>query len=239
LTATRQQVYIFLAFRFSIFDETSTDRVYFSRKAGLSTWEPRFSRRYLWLMASKFLRDWWTYILVAIIVIMGVEIVYLVVQNNRLRAIIEDPKKYFKALSQNDVVPSITAQDIEGNDVSLRYSTEAPHTLLFWFSPGCSVCEDNIGVWNGIYREFGSENLRILGMCAGTPEEAREYVAVNGVEFPVISAGDRYIMETYKGNVLPQTVAISPVGAVLGVWPGVLSRTQEDEIAALLQQLQP
>ena len=189
-------------------------------------------------MAPKFLKDWWTYILVAIIVIMGVEIVYLVVQNRRLRAIIEDPKRYFKALSQNDVVPSFTGQDIEGNDVSIRYSAEAPHTMLFWFSPGCSVCEDNLGLWNRIYGEFSSENLRVLGMCAGTPEEAREYVAVNGVEFPVMCAQDQYIMETYKGNILPQTVAISPRGTILKVWPGVVGQTQEDEIMALLQQLQ-
>ncbi|UCD93389.1 MAG: TlpA family protein disulfide reductase [Candidatus Zixiibacteriota bacterium] len=190
-------------------------------------------------MAPKFLKDWWTYILIAIIAVMGVEIVYLVIQNRRLREIIEDPKKYFKALSQNDVVPSFTARDIEGNDVSLRYSAEAPHTLLFWFSPGCSVCKENIDLWNEIHRGFSSDNLRILGMCAGSPEEAREYVAANGLEFQVMCADDPYIMETYKGNVLPQTVAISPVGAVLGVWPGAVGQTQEKEIMAIVQQLQP
>ena len=190
-------------------------------------------------MAQKFLKDWWTYILIAIIVVMGVEIVYLVIQNRRLREIIEDPKKYFKALSQNEVVPSITAHDIEGNDVSLNYSAEAPHTMLFWFSPGCSVCKENVDLWNEIYRGYSSDNLRILGMCAGTPEEAREYVEANGLEFPVMCASDPYIMETYRGNVLPQTVAISPVGAVLRVWPGEVSRRQESEIMALLQQLQP
>ena len=76
-------------------------------------------------------------------------------------------------------------------------------------------------------------------MCVGTPGEAREFVSAHGLEFPVICAGDPYILRSYKGNVIPQTVLISPEGTVIGAWPGTLEKDQEGKILALLDQFQP
>lgn len=190
-------------------------------------------------MASKFPRDRWTLILIAIIIVMGVEIVYLVSQNQKLKAVVEDPKKYFSVLSQDEVVPSFTAQDINGDDISVRYSSDAPYTLLFWFSVGCSVCEENFEFWNRLYGEFNGEKVRFLGMCPARPDEIREFVAEHSLEFPVMCAGDPFIMERYKGNVLPQTVVITPEGKILDAWPGIVGEEQEGKVLALLQQLQP
>lgn len=188
-------------------------------------------------MQSITSKDRWTIILIAIIVIMGIEIVYLMYQNQRLKAIIEDPKKYFKTLSPDDIVPSFTVIDINGNNISLKYSPEAPRTMLFWFAPGCSPCEGNMDFWNRIYREYPNSNdIRYLGFCAGTPGEAREYVSQYEIEFPVICASDPYIVETYKGNVLPQTVLISSEGAILEIWPGGLQEDQKNGIISRLAQ---
>ncbi len=190
-------------------------------------------------MPFKRIGDIWTLIFVLIILAMGVEILYLMVQNRKLSSIIEDPKKYFNVLSQKEVVPSITAMDINGNEISLRYSSDAPYTLLFWFSSGCEACDDNLIFWKSIYDEFNSEKIRCIGMCVDAPEEAKEFTDQYGLEFPVICARDQYILESYKGNVLPQTVLISPVGTVLGVWPGALEKGQQGKITALLRQFQP
>ena len=188
-------------------------------------------------MSLNFPRDRWTVVLLAIIVLMGLEIVFLMYQNRKLKAVIDDPKQYFKTLAKDDTVPAIAAYDLDGNDVSLRYSAEAPHSVLFWFAPTCPSCEDNIEFWKQVYVEQKSDRLRFLGMCAGQPDEAAAFVADHEIEFPVMSVTDPYIMEAYQGNMLPQTVLISPEGTILGVWPGALDEGGRAQFLARLKQL--
>jgi len=188
-------------------------------------------------MASRYYGDWWTIILVLVIIAMGVEIGYLVYQNRQLKAYIDDPRKFFSTLKETDTVPAITAIDVNGRDASLNYSADAPHTLLLWFSPGCESCHDNVAFWNEIYRDYHSEKLRYLGLCAGNADEAKDFITEYGIEFPVVSAMDDRLVETYKGRVLPQTILISPGGSILGIWPGVLDLKRKEDIVALLQKL--
>ena len=182
-------------------------------------------------------RDRWTLILIVVIVAMGVEILYLLHQNQKLTAIIEDPKRYFATLTADDIVPSFTATDIRGQEVSLRYSPTAPHSVLFWFAPTCSSCEDNIEFWNHIYTDYNSENVRCLGLCVGKTGEAGEYVAQHEIQFPVVCTDEAFIVERYRGNVLPQTVIVSPEGRIVEVWPGALGQSNKEKVIALLAKL--
>ncbi len=174
-------------------------------------------------------------ILFVLVVLMGAEIIYLIIQNRNLKAIINDPRQYFKTLAEEDVVPSFSAQDINGNDVNLRYHEKAPITLLFWFAPGCSSCTDNLEFWNYLYEKYSGGNYRFLGLWAGLPEEAGPVIELYDILYPVMCADDPYIVEVYKGNVLPQTVIISPTGVILGAWAGALEAEQEEEIIDVLE----
>jgi len=180
-------------------------------------------------------KDRWTIILIVVVILMGAEIIYLMYQNRKLKAIIDNPKEYFRTLSPDEMVPSFTASDIDGNDISLRYSPDAPRTLLFWFAPGCESCENNIQFWNEVYNKYSdAKKFRYLGLCAGIPDEAREYIAEYNVEFPVVCVTDRFMVEIYQGHVLPQTVLISPEGVITKVWPGTLGQDNRDEILSYL-----
>lgn len=188
-------------------------------------------------MDLEFRKNWLSILLSIMVVIMGFEIIYLMHQNRRLRKIIEDPTRYIETLKQDDVVPPFSAQDINGNAISLQYAPTQPHTLLLWFSPTCSACEENLYFWNDLYRDYNSNRVRFLGMCAGDPEQARTMVADYNLRFPVIYLNDPSLVETYKGNVLPQTVFISPEGAIREVWPGSLREEQKEDIITVLAQL--
>jgi peroxiredoxin len=180
-----------------------------------------------------------TYVLAAVIVLMGVEIVYLVIQNRRLSATIKDPKKYFQTLSKDEVVPSFSAQDIDGNDVSVRYSPGGPYRMLFWFGPTCDYCKENVAFWERIHEDYESDRLQVLGMFAGNAIEARKYVDEHGLEFPVICADNPYIVDVYKGHVLPQTVFIDSGGTIRGVWPGILDEGMKKTIVVTLESANP
>ena len=188
-------------------------------------------------MSFNLTRDRWTVVLLVIIMLMGLEIMYLAYQNRKLHAIIEDPKQVFKTLSADDTVPSIAAYDLEGRDVSLYYGAGEPPSVVFWFAPSCPSCEDNIGFWKEIYAKYRADSVRFLGLCPGLPSEANAFVAEHEIEFPVMCVTDPYIMDAYQGNVLPQTVLISPEGTILAVWPGALDNGGRAEVLARLEQL--
>jgi peroxiredoxin len=188
-------------------------------------------------MNAKPKRDRLILVFAAIIVLMGIEIIYLVIQNRRLSGIISDPKKYFETLSVDEVVPSFTAQDINGNDVSVRYAPGEPHTVIFWFGPTCDYCEKNVDFWKRISSEYSSDRIRFVGMFAGNPGEAKEYVARHALEFPVVCADNSFIVDSYQGHVLPQTVLINPNGTIRDVWPGVVEEDREAAIVAVLETL--
>ncbi|MEW6014383.1 MAG: hypothetical protein AB1690_03570 [Candidatus Zixiibacteriota bacterium] len=159
-------------------------------------------------------------ILLVIVVLMAAEIFYLSYQNSKLRAMIDDPSRLLRTLNPDDAVPSVRTQDINGVDFSLRFGPEEPATLLLWFSPGCSHCESNFEYWEKIYQRHDDTRLRMAGFCAGNFDEARQLAMERDIKYPVLAVTDPYITETFKGNVLPQTVLISPEGIIKRVWPG-------------------
>jgi peroxiredoxin len=184
-----------------------------------------------------FRKNWLSLFLIAIAILMGIEIVYLMLENRRMRSIITNPKQYYQVLEQDDKVPPFTAQDLDGNTISLQYSPDRPHTLLLWFSPTCRACEDNLYFWNDLHRDFDSDHMLLLGMCTDDPADVRTVVAEYGLNFPVVCLDDPSLVDAYKGNVLPQTVLISPRGTIREVWPGPLGEKQRGSIITVLSQL--
>jgi len=175
-------------------------------------------------------------ILIIIILILAVEVFYLVSQNRKLRAMIANMPQ-LTPLAEGDRVPLLKAQDIDGRLVTLNYGPTQPMTVLFWYSATCSYCADNFEFWNRLYLENDSDSLRFLGVCACSPDDARMLKEEYQLEFPVICVNEPYIISTYRGNVLPQTVLISPEGVINGAWPGSLTNEQIDEILTALAEI--
>ncbi len=176
-------------------------------------------------------------LLAAIVILMGIEILYLINQNRRLRSMISNARQYYQPLRQDEQVQSFNAEDLSGNPVRLQYSADQPYTLMLWFSASCSSCEANLYFWQEIYRNYSSDHLRVLGMCTDGPEKTREMAAEYGLSFPIIHVESQSLVEAYKGNVVPQTMLVSPEGAIRGVWPGPLSEDHKEGIIAALTQL--
>jgi peroxiredoxin len=168
---------------------------------------------------------------------MGIEIIYLVIQNRMLKGIIADPERYFGTLAEGEVVPAFSAMDINGGDIEVGYAPDGPHTMLFWFGSTCSSCENNLQFWKRIDEEYRSDGLRILGIFIGNPASARTYVAAQHIDFPVLCATHRYLVDVYKGHVLPQTMLIAPGGVIRGIWPGILDEYGEMSVVEALAAL--
>lgn len=185
-------------------------------------------------MVSREKVNW---LLVAIVVVMGAEIIYLIVQNRKLQAMLDDPLQYLQTLQPEQTVPAIRGADISGAEFSLQYGVDQPHTLLTWFSAGCGACKGNFGYWNEIHQRMAGQGIRMIGFCAGTIEEARQMVGEYSIPYPVVSVTDQFLVDAYKGNLLPQTVLIAPNGQVTQVWPGELTVSLKEQIEGRLAGL--
>lgn len=177
-----------------------------------------------------------TVILLIIVVIMGCEIVYLIYQNRELRVLLQEASS-IQVLRQGQAVPPVTAADLDGGPVVVRYGEQAPSTVLIWLSPSCHVCEENIAFWNDIYARYQSERVRFLALCDAPPDEARTYATDHSLALPLVCVADERLIDAYNGRVMPQTAIISPQGTIDQVWPGALEKTRQDEITASLDSL--
>lgn len=176
-------------------------------------------------------------ILSVIVVLMGIEILYLIRQNRRLLRIMSNPIPVHQTLQPGALVRPFSAFDLDGNTVSVSYAPDQPYRLLLWFSAACPACEDNLYVWNDLYRNFESERLHIMGVCTDEPVDTRALVNEYGLEFPVVSLDDPLIVEAYMGFSRPQTVLVGPEGRIRALWQGSLSREQQESLTAELTEI--
>jgi peroxiredoxin len=178
-----------------------------------------------------------TIVLLVLIVIMGVEIVYLIHQNRRLQSMVEGMPA-LQVLQRGQTVPPLTATDLDGASVVVRYGGREPSTILIWFSPSCHICAENASFWNDIYDRYHSTKaIRFLAMSDTDAGETRMYVDEHALEFPVVCVTDERLVSAYNGHVMPQTALISPEGGIEKVWPGALEASRQDEIIAVLDSL--
>lgn len=179
---------------------------------------------------SEFLKTQiWSIILVVLVVVMGVEILLLVKENQRLRQALTRPRGPFEVLNPKDKVPSLIGVDLKGDEFSLQYPSSRS-TILFWFSSTCPSCEHNLEFWKEIYQKHKSEKLRVFGVTHSGEEKIEEFVHKFRVEFPVLVVSDFSILDQYKVEVIPQTMLIDGDGIVQKVWPGPLSEDYKKEI---------
>ena len=182
-------------------------------------------------------RDYLTIILIVVVVAMGFEIVYLVQQNRKLSAMLENPGSSFQTLARSDIVPPLSGTDIYGQPLEIAYTPGSPHTVLIWFSPTCHSCEENLAFWREIYAAHNFDRVRFLGLCDVPVEEARAFAQQHQVAFPIVSITDDRLIEVYKGRVMPQTVLVSPTGEIIDSWPGALSEQFQRIIRDSLSKL--
>ncbi len=175
----------------------------------------------------------WSIILIAIVLVMGVEIFLLVQENQKLRKALDRPRGSFKILNPEEKVPSLIGINLDGEEFKIEYPS-SKKTVLFWFSSACPSCEHNIKFWKEIYQKHSSEKLRFLGVTHSGEEKTEEFVKKFQLEFPVLIVSDFSLLDQYKVEVIPQTMLIDTNGVVQKVWPGPLLDNYKKEIELML-----
>lgn len=124
-------------------------------------------------------------------------------------------------------LPPLTAQDMSGQSVTIRFDESERPTLLYVFTPACGWCkknEDNIRSLAG----QTSERLRLIGVSL-SQDGLAEYVAQNFPSVKVIKP-DAKTITAYKLSGTPTTILVSSQGVVLRVWKGAYNDSIRQEL---------
>lgn len=175
----------------------------------------------------------WSLILIVLVLVMGVEILFLVQENKKLREALSHSRGPVKILSPHDKIPSLVGVNLKGEEFILSYPS-SEKTVLFFFSPDCPVCEENLDFWKKLYQIHGSEKLRIVGATNSDRNKTEEFVKKFQLTFPVMIVSDVSLLDKYKVEAVPQTMLIDTSGTVQKVWPGSLPENYKKEIESMI-----
>lgn len=137
-----------------------------------------------------------------------------------------------KKLKVGDPVPVFSAEDIDGDLVSLSALKGNPVILRFW-STDCKYCRADTPVFNDYYNRYKDKGLRIYYINTSQSEnEVRQFIADLAVVFPVILDSGGGIAKSYNVKIQPMTIIISPEQTMLAAILGGVSRAELDDLVA-------
>lgn len=175
----------------------------------------------------------WSIILIVLVIAMGVEILFLVSENRKLRSALTARRGPFTVLNPEERVPPLVGIDLDGQEVKVEFPS-SEQTVLFWFSAACPSCEHNVEFWREMYQKRSSPELRFFGITTAGEGKTEELTEKFPFEFPILTVSDYSLLDQYKVEVIPQTMLIDENGLVRKVWPGPLSENYKIEIEEMI-----
>ena len=142
-------------------------------------------------------------------------------------------------LAVGQPAPDFTTHDIHDNVVALQAYQGRPVVLNFW-ATWCVPCRQELPVLQAAYEAYRDKGLVILAISqdgAEKKETVRSYVANLGVTFPPLLDPQGSVAAHYNVFLLPSTIFINPVGMVVAIHFGLMTRPQIDKhLVAIMPQ---
>lgn len=129
--------------------------------------------------------------------------------------------------------PDFTLPDLDGKMRSISEWDGKVIALNFW-ATWCPPCLKEVPEFVLLQTRYQAQGLQFIGIALQRPEEVRDFVAQNGMNYPVL-AGELEVIklaEAYGNHIgaLPYTVIIDRNGQVAHVKPGILPTEEAESI---------
>jgi methylamine dehydrogenase accessory protein MauD len=109
------------------------------------------------------------------------------------------------------MAPDFTLPNIDGQDVSLHDYAGRPLLLVF-VQPRCGPCHAIVPELNRLIRRGAA--VQILAVNNGLPDDARQWAAETGAQFPVLTQQSRKVSTRYEVFATPFAFLIDEQGIV-------------------------
>lgn len=146
--------------------------------------------------------------------------ILLILQNIRLRSMVEGAKFFVTDVGYR--FDDLNIKRLDGNEETLSFSNENRNTLLLVFSSNCEYCTQQYSAWLDLVQGLDKSKWQVLAVTADSDfEKLRDHLSKYGLEsFKVVSM-TKADLERSRMRFTPMTLALSPSGDVKKVWPGL------------------
>lgn len=122
-----------------------------------------------------------------------------------------------------DLVPSFEAVDIKGTRVQVTYNGSTKY-LLYFFSPQCSVCDEQFPIWNRIAVTAKTKGYLPLGISLKPKDITEEKLKGTDYKFDILIIPSEAIQRAYRIIAEPVVMVVSAQGTVDWVYYGGLTQ---------------
>ncbi len=136
--------------------------------------------------------------------------------------------KSARELNSGESIPPLQAKDLEGNAITIDYSTTGATTIIYVFTPSCVWCTRNIENAKTLANISGEDYL-FIGLSL-SKDGLRDYITQHNIGFPVYSEPTIEVVSAYKLGGTPRTLVVSPEGRILKNWFGAYGADLKREI---------
>jgi len=166
-----------------------------------------------------------TLLLYLAVIALAVEVVFLVIQNRRLRGRIAALYRQRETLKEGEKVPAVDLLSLSGTLEKVSYGAGMPHRLLYVFNTRCPACQNTLQAWKQLAAEVQA-SIQIIGVANDSLTATVKYQREHSLNYPVFVAADTLFKKQYKISFVPQTILLDSSGTVQGIWTGVLQDSQ-------------
>lgn len=119
-------------------------------------------------------------------------------------------------INTSDIAPDFTAQDSEGNKITLSsFKGSKKVVLLFLRYYGCPICKFHLSEIKNYYEQFENKNTEILVVMETTIEELKTYKANEIFPFKILSDPQKKLFNLYgvgRGTILKSMLSKNVIG---------------------------
>jgi len=132
-----------------------------------------------------------------------------------------------RVLRLGKAAPPIIAKDLRGQAVTLTFDRDDPPTVLYFFSPKCTLCTANIASVTALHTALPPV-WRFVGVST-IDSGLDPYLAVHKITFPVITAIRDEARRYYFVGITPETIVVRN-GTIARNWVGTYGGRTQHEI---------
>jgi peroxiredoxin len=134
---------------------------------------------------------------------------------------------------KGSIAPDFSLQDLSGNSVHLSDFHGEVVLINFW-ATWCPPCWQEMPTFQEYYTQYDTDFV-VLAVDGDEPENAvRDFVAENGLTFPVVIDVGQKVTETYLVRSYPTSFIVDQDGVISKIHIGIMTHEQLDGYLAPL-----
>ncbi len=116
-------------------------------------------------------------------------------------------------VSRNEQAPGFSLKTVTGLDISSE-SLKGKKTVIYFFSPWCSVCKLSSGNITAVKNSVKDINIIAIALSWDKPEDVQKFIVEHNLDVPVI-LGDDAIGAKYKIEAFPTIYILDGKGRII------------------------